>query len=104
MRPIGTVPPLDISAGAIATRAHTEPASSPSSMSTVFSATIRPSQCLTPKSNRAEQRQLGAPFDHVPQQDGRKTDSPEYQAQPTQRLKRRQIGILDPVVGGQTIA
>ena len=58
-------------------------------------------QMLRPVADRAQQRQLFAPLHHVAQQHRAQPERSQQQSQSAQRLKRRQIGILDAMKRGQ---
>ena len=60
-------------------------------------------RCARPIADRAEQRQLAPPLEHVAQQHGREADGADQQAEPAERLKRRDVGVLDAVELGQPL-
>ena len=81
--------------GAIATSAQTAPTASPQPSSSTFSASDDREDVAAPVADRAEQRQLAPPLEHVAQQHGRQPDGAEQQAEPAERLERREVGVLD---------
>ena len=83
--------------GAIATSAHSVPTTRPVTSSRRFSPSTTVNRSSRPVADGAQERQFAAPLEHVAKHDRREPDRSDQQTQPAERLKRRQIGVLDGV-------
>ena len=95
--PTGSRPPRSSAAGAMATSAQTAPTASPQPSSNSVLGEHDREQVDAAVADRAEQRQLAPPLEHVAQQHRGEADRAEQQPEAAERLERREVGVLDPV-------
>ena len=90
--------PRPISTGAMATRAAATPMASAGDDEREMLAEDEALQVPARITGGAEQRQLAPPFQDVARDDRGEADDAEHQAEAAQRLKRREVRVLDAMI------
>ncbi len=86
------------SAGVIATSAHPAPSNNPPATSAMPSDNTMLRMFAGSEADRPQQADLAAAFEHVARQHRAQSERAEQQAQRSQRLERRQVGVLNLVI------